>query len=613
MIKIVNLSKGKDRNIRIIEATFSKDGVLVPLRVNEDDRPEVFNEINKMLESKSSNMTEFAKELFTLMSPEAKVQEQISSSYYLSGSLGIKGGHIYFGKNRLEETLSNHMMSLLDGENTPKDEKMWRSYVKFLDNLYQNADEDIRTQLFRWMDYENKAGNEFGITEDGCIVGYKGCQGTILEPTSVFTGNAIVDGVEFNGNIPNRVGSVVQMPRSAVQVDPAVGCSQGLHVGTRDYATKWAPVLLLVKVNPRDIVSVPYECDSQKMRVCEYTVLNVTDTEAEHKVYHENEVDEDYNDSDYALSAKAAFSLLGCELSVEYNEEFIAEGELIDVFGDGIVLETSDGRIEIELSSIDDYSVKSYSNENLVMDLDTARELLSDEEEVVVNYEGKTFTGYVVDVYEAPRKDPGVIMKNDDGEYKHIKLFRIESWNLLNGGSEDEFVMDMSDARQFMTHADELVVDYEGKTFVGIVVDLYEEEGKDPGIIMKNDDGEYKHIKLYRIESWSIVDNPDGSDEFDPSELFILSLEVEENLEGENSKYKTCGTDEEDDFEQVNSLEPGTHVTVVYAGKKPGKLKAFLGTVVETSNSEMTITVEDEDGVSKVIPYTALHSIQVLQ
>lgn len=550
-IKIVNLSKGKDRNISNVEATFSKDGVLVPLRVNEDDRPGVFNEINKLLKSKSDDLAGVAKELFILMSPEAKVQEQISSSYYLSGSLAIKGGHIFFGKNRLEETLSNHMMSLLDGENTPKDEKMWRSYVKFLDNLHQNADEDIRNQLFRWMEYENKSGNGFGITDDGCLVGYKGCGGTILEPMSVFTGDAIVDGEEYKGQIPNRAGSVIQMPRSAVQVDPSVGCSQGLHVGTRDYAVKWAPVLLLVKVNPRDVVSVPYECDSQKMRVCEYTVLKVTDAGDEHKMYHES--DSSSEEEDYVLSSKKAYDLLGSQISVEYDSIYFAEGTLVDVYGDGemsIIVRTEAGEVDIELSRIDDYSVDSDDSE--------------DEDE------------------------------------------------------NEDFVMTLDEAHDLMDSGEEIVVDYEGKEFAGVVVDVYEAYRKDPGVIMKNDDGEYKHIKLFRIDKWESVEK--AADSVEPSEIFTLATEIEENLMKENAEYKTCDTSECNNsqssigavYDEVNDIPLGTMVTVVYAGKKPGKLKAVQGTVVKTCKCEMELEIETVDGENKVIPYTSLHSVQVI-
>lgn len=448
MVKLITLSKGKERNVNTIEATFSVEGQLLPLRVNEDDRPDVFNKIKNLLENQTpgSNIEDTASELFSLMSPQALVTQQINSSYYLSESMSIKDGKIFFGKFKLEDTLANHMLSLLNEENTPKDEKMWKSYVKFLDNLHQNADEDIRLQLFRWMEYENKAGNGFGITDDGCLVGYKGCDGTIIEPMSVHSGKAIVDGEEYNGKIPNKVGSVIQMPRSTVQFDPSVGCSQGLHVGTRDYATKWAPILLLVKVNPRDVVSVPYECESQKMRVCEYTVLKVTDATDEHKMYYS--VDTDYDENENVLTLGDAYNLLGENVYIEFETSSgsaSTTGKLVDVYEDGnasVVVEDKEGsRYDIDLDEITYFSIEdenSKDEEDFELTLEDAYLLLEEGTEIEVIYEGKdntgpvVHTGVVVEVYESIGKDPGVIVKSSENEYKHVKLFRIEGWNKVN-------------------------------------------------------------------------------------------------------------------------------------------------------------------------------------
>lgn len=550
MVKIVALSRGKDRNIRTIEATFSRDGELVPLRVNEDDRPAVFNEINKLLESEGVDIAKAAREIFNLMSPEAKVQEQINSSYYLSSSLSIRDGHIFFGDNRLEETLATHMMSLLDEENVPKDEKMWRSYVKFLDNLHQNADEDIRKQLFRWMEYENKAGNGFGITEDGCLVGYKGCGGTVLEPMSKFTGFAIVDGEEYNGHIPNRVGSVVQMPRSAVQNDPSVGCSVGLHVGTRDYAVQWAPVLLLVKVNPRDVVSVPYECDSQKMRVCEYTVLKVTDASEEHQMYHGSDID--YDDDSNTLPTSEAYDLLGEEIYVEYDEDSSAEGKLIDVYEDGaanIIIKTEDGEyVDIELDRVNYYEVlgeDEEDNENeFEMTLEDAYELLDSGEEIYVNYDGKSHEGVVVDVYEAPFKDPGVIVKSDEGEYKHIKLYRIEDWDFLG---EDEEVFKVEDEE---------------------MNDAIDE--------------------VYRVLNEGNVNPQECCNQEDCEES--CNMEV---------------------FKEIYTLPVGTKLVIVYNNRGP-QLEAFVGKVVAVSKCDMEITLRNDEGRKETINFTDIVSVEQL-
>lgn len=547
MVKIVALSRGKERNIETIEATFSKDGELIPLKVNADDRPEVFNEINKLISDEVLDVSKVSQELFSLMSPEAKVQKQINSSYYLSSSLSIRDGHIFFGDQRLEETLANHMMSLLDEQNAPKDEKMWRSYVKFLDNLHQNANEDIRKQLFRWMEYENKAGNGFGITEDGCLVGYKGCGGTLLEPMSKFTGFAIVDGVEYNGHIPNKVGSVVQMPRSTVQNDPSIGCSVGLHVGTRDYAVQWAPVLLLVKVNPRDVVSVPYECDSQKMRVCEYTVLKVTDASEEHKMYHGEEIsnDDDYN----VLSASEAYNLLGENIYVEYGNDLVAEGKLVDVYEEGstnIIIETEDGEyVDIEIDSVSHYQTE------FKMNLDDAYELLENQKEIHVDYDGKSHEGLVVDVYEARFRDPGVIVKSDKGEYKHIKLHRIENWHIKNG-----------DDKQSTNTLSEAI----NQVNTDILDNAIE--------------------KIYNAISEGNSNSSEGSNQDECEE--------------------TCNMET---YKELYTFPVGTKLVVMYDNRST-QLQLFVGEIVAINKCDMEITLRNAEGNQKTISFTDIVSVK---
>ena len=71
---------------------------------------------------------------------------------------------------------------------------------------------------------------------------------------------------------------IIEIARSYVNHDPSQGCSTGLHVGTYAYAKGYArSALLEVHVNPRDVVSVPTDCDAQKVRV---TAAKVVKAEA---------------------------------------------------------------------------------------------------------------------------------------------------------------------------------------------------------------------------------------------------------------------------------------------------------------------------------------------
>jgi len=97
---------------------------------------------------------------------------------------------------------------------------------------------------------------------------------------SISHGSAIVNGERHTGTIPTSPGVVVEMPRSEVNHNPSVGCSTGLHAGSWAYAYNFGSrTTLRVKINPRDVVSVPTDCGEAKMRVCRYRVLGPVESE----------------------------------------------------------------------------------------------------------------------------------------------------------------------------------------------------------------------------------------------------------------------------------------------------------------------------------------------
>ena len=193
----------------------------------------------------------------------------------LSNNVTARHGHIYYDGDEVHDVIVDHIFRAME-EGTKFD-----PLVKFLDNLHANPNKHSVEHLYRWL-HSTKG---FTINARGNIIGYKGVNKK-LNPNGVPTdeylschaGYAIVDGVEVNGNVPNKVGSVIEMPRSKVTFDPKQGCSYGLHVGVWDYAKSWGTVVLNVEVNPRDVVSVPSDSSDQKMRVCRYKVLSVNTT-----------------------------------------------------------------------------------------------------------------------------------------------------------------------------------------------------------------------------------------------------------------------------------------------------------------------------------------------
>lgn len=177
-----------------------------------------------------------------------------------------------------------------------------RPMLKYLDNLYKNVSQRAVSESYEWSSHKG-----LPITEDGCMVGYKG--------VAVYRGEARQDKMnrqllsgcmvdKYTGNsFRNDIGDVNEMPRRQVCDDHTKGCESGLHIGTYEYAESWAGyggAVVLVKFSPADIVSVPSDCNCQKIRVSRYEVIGIAKELIESPVFEDedDDADEYYEDDD---------------------------------------------------------------------------------------------------------------------------------------------------------------------------------------------------------------------------------------------------------------------------------------------------------------------------
>lgn len=189
----------------------------------------------------------------------------------LSKKVEVRDGRIYYDNEEVNGTLVDVIVQYhADGNED------FTPLVLFLENLMQNPNPHSREHLYRWV-----SNREMVITEDGCFLAYKavhrlGDKGTHTYRSSTAGSNTVrVDGRKFTGHVPQSIGSKIEMPREEVTFSPGVHCAQGLHAGTWGY-TRWfgGGTTLLVKINPADVVSVPTDHKSQKLRTCAYEVMD---------------------------------------------------------------------------------------------------------------------------------------------------------------------------------------------------------------------------------------------------------------------------------------------------------------------------------------------------
>lgn len=217
-----------------------------------DDAHPLWNDIVEAAQAGDENVVD----LFDASRKAASLFENLSERVTVANS------RIYVDGDEIDDVYADQIVRFMD-----EGVEDFKPLVKFLEKVYTNIEAHTRENLSRWL---NATGG-FTIDEDGDIIGYKGLTAS---GGSIHQGPAVVDGKAVNGSVPNAPGSVIEMARSKVEHNPAVGCASGLHVGTWEYASSFARgIIAKVKVNPRDVVSVPTDCDGQKMRVSRYKIV----------------------------------------------------------------------------------------------------------------------------------------------------------------------------------------------------------------------------------------------------------------------------------------------------------------------------------------------------
>lgn len=209
------------------------------------------------------------------------IGETISNVFStVTDRVSINNGNVYFdGDKLLDNTLTKVILDKYLNKNVESDSL--KGYVNFLENLYTGASETAKESLFDWITAQQKYdGETIEILDDGCFTAYKVVDiDTNGDFYSIHKGYGIVNSVQVDyGSLRNNPGDVVEMPRSRVEEDRDVACSTGLHCGTLHYAKNGMGcggnrAYVKVKVNPRDVVSVPTDYDCEKIRTRKYIVL----------------------------------------------------------------------------------------------------------------------------------------------------------------------------------------------------------------------------------------------------------------------------------------------------------------------------------------------------
>lgn len=191
--------------------------------------------------------------------------EELNVGERLKGQEGFEvvGEDVFYKNQKLPNALSTKIKSLL------REELPVKHFELFWGNLSLNPSSSSVEELMEFLEYK-----ELPITDDGCFIAYKGVQDDYWSVSGNTETTVLKGQVDSTGRILNEVGAEIEVLRRNVDDNRNQHCSYGLHVGSHSYARGFGSKTMVVKVNPRDVVSVPNDYNCQKCRVSAYKVLS---------------------------------------------------------------------------------------------------------------------------------------------------------------------------------------------------------------------------------------------------------------------------------------------------------------------------------------------------
>ena len=168
------------------------------------------------------------------------------------GNATVVNGVVHYDGQPVHNAIATRVLEFM------RQDLPFKHLLLFLENIKQNQSYQSQLELFDFLDRKG-----LPITQDGCFLAFKAVKSNWMD--------------KFSGKISNRPGKIVSMTRPGVDDDRRNECSAGLHVGAMEYVGSYGygdDKLIIVKVNPRDAVSVPLDHNASKLRTCQYEVLH---------------------------------------------------------------------------------------------------------------------------------------------------------------------------------------------------------------------------------------------------------------------------------------------------------------------------------------------------
>ena len=210
----------------------------------------------------------------------------------------VKDGSVFVDGDAIQSVVAERIINFLaDGVDC-------LPIFKFITRLQLNPSKRAVDELYTFLEHKH-----LPLTETGTFLAYKAVRNDFTD--------------KHTGRFFNGVGEVLEMPRNKVDDNKEVGCSYGFHAGTLEYASNFAggnDRLVLVEIDPADVVSIPTDCEFQKLRTCRYKVVAEYERPLVEHVYesrfsteHDDDVDNEWDDDNPTCCECGEESYGNCE------------------------------------------------------------------------------------------------------------------------------------------------------------------------------------------------------------------------------------------------------------------------------------------------------------
>jgi hypothetical protein len=182
------------------------------------------------------------------------------------GKIEVRDGLVTYAGEEIHNIVVDRILNFI------KNGLPYEPLVKFLDKLMQNPSRRAVNELYKFLEHK-----KMPLTPDGDFLAYKSVRADFKD--------------WYSGEHDFSIGQVREMARNRVCDNADVGCSAGYHAGSEEYAKSFngGGNLVIVKINPADVVSVPTDCECQKLRASRLEVValyrKALDKELYDKVY----------------------------------------------------------------------------------------------------------------------------------------------------------------------------------------------------------------------------------------------------------------------------------------------------------------------------------------